>query len=320
MEMPKKKKPPRLERPKKQYPLNQCGLYGIKGLGALLRLLLWNGSLDELLMPATKDDAYRQWTDNGRKIQACSADLRKVHARIATLLRRVAPPAYRHSGVRGRSFLTNAATHTADEPSLKLDLRRFYPSTTYKHIYQFFTRDMRCAGDVAQVLATICCIYGKHLPTGGVHSEVLAFFCHKRSFDSLADRAERRNGKSSVYVDDIMITMPGASSSDLEWSRRLFAKRGLRIHSGKSQVIPKHGPKLITGVSISRGVLLAPQEQHQKIKLRSEELQHAKDREEAKRIARSLVGHYDHISQIDARFRSTAAGTRTRLKKLLTQD
>ena len=114
----KKLKRKRLEKPKKEYRLDQCALYKLRGKGQLLDRLGWEGSFDDLMALATAPGAYRQWSDGDRKIQEATEGLRKVHVRIATLLRRIAPPDYRHSGVRGRSFLTNAAVHVDLEPSL----------------------------------------------------------------------------------------------------------------------------------------------------------------------------------------------------------
>ena len=259
MKAPKKRPAKRkLERPKKQYPLDQCALYGIRGLGELISVLGWHRSPADLERLADRPNNYRVWLEDGREIQEPINVLRTIHARVATLLRRVEPPDFRHSGVRKRSFLTNAQQHLADNPSIKLDIRKFYPSTSFDHVRRFFKRDLRCAGDVAVVLAKLCC-YRKnlghigHLPTGAVHSEVLAFYCHKKIFDALFERAKTRGGTMSVYVDDIMLSMPNASLTDLEWARYRLSQGGITLHPGKSWVFPKNGRRRITGVIIQNG-------------------------------------------------------------------
>ena len=318
----KRRAKPKLELPKKQYALNQCALYGVRGFGALSVILCWKGESAELERFADRSTNYRTWLDDGREIQSPTKDLRAIHARIATLLRRVQPPEYRQSGIRKRSFLTNAQRHLANDPSIKIDIRKFYPSTSFEHVRRFFKNDLRCAGDVAIVLAKLCCYrigigHVGHLPTGGVHSEVLGFYCHKRTFDALLDRTVARGGVMSVYVDDIMATMPNASLTDLEWVRRLFSRAGIEMHRGKSKVIPKNAPKTITGVVIRNGITNAPAAQHLKLKELKLALAETADPKEKKRIARSLVGHLDHIAQVDARFKERAIGTRGRLASLL---
>lgn len=321
----KRKRPPRLEKPIKQYTLDQCALYGVKGFGQLLEVLRWHGTKEALRALASHRGAYKVWEQNGRHIEAASPDLRRLHWRIASLLRRVPPPDYRQSGVRGRSFVDNAKCHRSDEPSIKTDIKRFYPSVTFDHVRRFFKGPMRCAPDVAALLAEICCFRHQrhqHLPTGGVHSELLAFYCLKPCFDAIDARVKARGGVLSVYVDDIMITMPGASHGDLRWLKRLFERHDIELHGAdKSRVYRKGDVKTITGVRIHRGTLRAPQAQHLAIR---DGLQALRDpaltEPERVHAARSLVGHLDHVQQIDPRFAARAKGNHVRLAALLRAD
>lgn len=317
--MTKRKRPPRLEKPIKQYPFDQCALYGIKGTGQLVRILNWSAGIAALDALPASPKAYKEWkSERGRKVQEACPELRRMHARIATLLRRVEPPEYRHSGVRGRSFLTNAKCHRDNYASVKTDIKKFYPSVTFGHVFAFFHARMKCNADVAAILAKLCCFRGKYLPTGGVHSEVLAFYCIKPCFDVIAQRAAQRGGVASIYVDDIMVTMPGASRSDLIWMRRLFARYGLALHGDdKSRVFRKGQRKTITGVNVQEGRLAAPQAQHLALRngfaaLRDPDLPDA----ERTHAARSLIGHLEHIQQIDPRFHQRADGNRLRLRAL----
>lgn len=317
--MGRRKRSRRLETPAKHYTLDQCALFGVKGMNRLQSVLGWKvgrGSLEAL---ADAKHAYRVWPGpRGRVVQEPNPELRAVHARIATLLRRVAPPSYRHSGVRGRSFLTNAQQHALNCPSIKTDIRGFYQSVTFAHVLTFFRREMKCAGDVAFLLAKLCCYERKHLPTGGVHSEVLAFYCARGCFEQLNERAKQRGGVMSVYVDDIMVTTPTASHTDLGWMTRLFAHRGFTLHPVKSTVYRKHQPKTITGVRIRNGHLTAPQRQHMAIKDLNAQLRDtAATTEMAAKAARSLLGHLDHVAQIEPRFKTRAVGGRARLSRLL---
>lgn len=318
----RRKRPPRLEKPIKRYALDQCALYGVKGFGQLLHVLNWHGAKEALAALPRHRGAYKVWDEKGRRIEAASPSLRRLHWRITSLLRRVPPPDYRQSGVRGRSFVSNAKCHCVDEPSIKTDIKQFYPSVTFGRVRRFFVESMHCAPDVAALLADICCIDRQHLPTGGVHSELLAFCCLKPCFDAINARVKARGGVLSIYVDDIMITMPGASHGDLRWLKHLFARHGIKLHGAeKSRVYRKREAKTITGVCIRGGKLRAPQAQHLAIrdglgKLRNPELT------EPERIhaARSLVGHMDHVQQIDPRFTQRARGNRARLATLLRAD
>jgi len=296
--------------------LNQCALYGIKGNGQLSKVL--GDSLEAVVALVSANGAYKTWAEkNGRQVQAACPKLRKIHARIATLLRRIRPPEYRHSGVRKRSFLTNAAQHCGRMPTLKLDIRKFYPSTSFNHVWLFFFRTMKCSADVAHVLATICTYRSRHLPTGGVHSEVLAFYCHKSMLDALNARVTKRGGVMTVYVDDIVVTMPSACRSDLEWTKKLMERAQLTMHDRKSRVIRAAEEKMITGISIRNGRMSAPAGQHRRIKELHAQIADAGSQAEALSEIRSLQGHLDHVAQIDPKYAAKAKGNRARFKSLL---
>ncbi len=308
----------KLERPLKAYALDQCALYKIKGIGQLLKVLLWNGTEDELEQFLNNESNYNVFLHKktNRLIQHPKPRLDKLQSRIAVLLRRVAPPNYRHSGVRNRSFLTNASQHSRPGPAVKVDLEKFYPSTKFIHVYAFFRGKMHCSADVARLLTRICCYRDAHLPTGARHSEVLAFYCHKDIFDKIHHRATARNGVMSTYIDDIMLTMNSASDGDLKWIRGLFSKYGLKINSKKSRVYKASQPKVITGVVHSRGRQLAPHKQHRKAGEHFAALASlTQESTEYSAHARSLMGHLDHIALIDKRFKLRAVGNRLRLRK-----
>lgn len=312
------KKSGKLERPKKAYKLDQCALYKIKGTGQLVRVLGWTKGLEQLQAFVDREDNYRVFFDKKSKrwIQHPKPGLDKLQSRIATLLRRVAPPEYRQSGVGGRSFLTNAEEHYLESPSVKIDLEKFYPSTTFSHVYKFFGETMGCASDVAHLLARICCYQHAHLPTGARHSEVLAFYCHKHIFDKVRERANSRYGVMTTYIDDLMVTMAGASSGDFQWIKKLFSAVGLKLNLRKSRVYGVKDPKTITGVVVIKGKKSAPHKQHRKVLehfVAMDEL--PEDHLEYKTHARRLLGHLEHIASIDGRFMKRAIGNRLRLVK-----
>lgn len=311
----------KLKKPTKQYPLNQCALYKIKGKGQLAKVLCWKKSIKKLEQLAQNRNAYIVWSDDGRVIQEAKGELKTIQMRIAYLLRQIEPPGYRHSGVPGRSFLTNALKHTLPYASVKTDIENFYPSIKFTHVYYFFHNTLKCAPDIAHLLASLCCYDQKFLPTGCVHSEVLAFYCLKPCFDAIHARTEKRGGVVTVYVDDIMLTMPGASHSDLLWMRKLFNSFGISLHGvKKSRVFRKNEEKKITGVIVHKSQVRAPQEQHLALKNKEKQLRDSSISKEKKgAVARSLLGHSDHIAQVERDRRGQAIGNRNRLKKVINQ-
>jgi len=92
---------------------------------------------------------------------------------------------------------------------LKLDIRRFYPSSDGRRVFSFFREDLRCGLEVSSILFKLCTIrktsnaQRAHLPTGGVTSPILAYFCYQGLFRELAVLAQSHDAMFSIMADDI---------------------------------------------------------------------------------------------------------------------
>jgi len=226
-----------------------------------------------------------------------------MHARIANLLRRVLTPDYLHSGVAGRSYISNARQHALTAPTATLDIRKFYASTKWAHVFRFFNSDMRCAPDVAGLLASISCYQHDHVPTGSCLSQVLAFWTFKPLFDAIHEHCVSRGGLMTLYVDDVTATINNVSHGDIVHIGALVERAGL--HWGKEKLFRKGRAKLVTGV-IARGRdLEAPNRLHKKLGdgLKSLDILGVGSAEWTK-AGRSAIGRAQAISQVDKRRRS----------------
>jgi len=121
----------------------------------------------------------------------------------------------------------------------------------------------------------------------------------------------------TVYVDDIVVTMPGACESDLRWAERLISHARLTMNARKSRVIHASKEKLVTGVRIYRGEVSAPSGQHLKVKTLHHAIATAPAGQDVGHYIRSLQGHLDHIAQIDPKFLGRAKGHRAKNRKVL---
>src|SRR5258705_185981 len=82
-------------------------------------------------------------------------------------------PEFLHSAIKGRSYVTNASEHGPNAPTIKVDIRRFYPSIRAAAVFHFFRDHMQCAEDVAGILTKLLTVDG-HLPTGSSASPILS--------------------------------------------------------------------------------------------------------------------------------------------------
>ena len=135
----KRKFKPRIKSKNKSYSLKDSGLYNITTKKRLEdRLNTSVNDLKQLMDDSNYRVFYLEKGDGSkREIQAPKLGLDIVQTRIASLLVRVSAPSYVHSGVKGKSNVTNARMHVGDHPVLTMDIQRFYPSVTKNHFFTF---------------------------------------------------------------------------------------------------------------------------------------------------------------------------------------
>lgn len=160
------------------------------------------------------------------------APLKLVHRRIAVMLARIAPPPYLYSATKKRSYVSNAEQHTNGKSLLRIDIKKFFPSTSSGYIYNFF-RNMLCMEKhVASVLTKIC-TYNGNLPTGSPLSPILSFYAHKLMFDKIYTLALERGCTMTLYIDDVHISGDNATEGLLWEIKRIINAHSLKYHKEK---------------------------------------------------------------------------------------
>jgi hypothetical protein len=299
----------------KTYPIDQCRLYRCSSKKKLAELL---GIDSAKLITLTKDPtAYRIFTrrTNGKErvIEEPRGELRRVHDRLLALLSRIEPPSYLHSGVKRRSYISNARQHAGGGRVLKTDVSKFYPSTNHQQVFIGFLREFCCAGDVARLLADLCTYQG-HVPTGSPISMPAAFFAHKQAFDALHRRMFGQNITMTVYVDDI--TLSGDSLMRLHFCpiKKTFAATGMRVH--KTRFFGA-GPASVTGVIVKGEEILLPNRRHQRIAEGIRSLASLEPSLERLSIANTLRGQINEAANVDAICRARLLGYKALISKLM---
>lgn len=310
---------PPLNRSQSRYSLRQSPLFQLRSKKKLASLLHWSGTGNELDAFANRSDNYKFFviTDEGkspRSVQEPKPGLQRIHRRLAQLLVRIGAPDYLHSGLRKRSFITNGLQHINGMPAIKLDIKKFYPSTKWAHVYRCFLEDFECSEDVAAVLSSIACVSSngdRHLPTGSAASQILAFYVHKPMFDAIDAVARARHGVFTLYVDDMVLSLPDASPEDIFRIGRFVSSQGLSWH--KHRFFRAGVPKRITGTIAKRTRLEADKRQHFKHMLALRALDVAASSESGPSAARRALGILQSIAQIDKRHELRARGMAKKL-------
>ena len=235
---------------RKTYALDQSPLYKIASRKRLAQDVL-NVDLPFLERLAANEKNFRVFTikqgEKDRQVEVPKVVLERIHRRLFNLLERVEKPEYLHSGVRGRSYISNAKVHIGAFPLVKLDLKKFYPSVDGARVYRFFTSTMLCSADVAALLTRLC-TFENHVPTGSCVSQLLAFYATKPLFDELHALAEGADLRDSVYVDDLTWSGHGATPAFLWAAKRVVYRHGFAYH--KDCCFAANDRKLVTGVML----------------------------------------------------------------------
>lgn len=283
-------------------PIDRCHLFGIRSPHALAKRLGWElNKLDELAAYGS----YRVFMhkETGRLIQEPGPALQSLHRQLHRYLSRVEVPAYLHSAAKGRSYLTNARAHVGAGALIKIDIAKFYQSVPQHKVMHFFRDVMKCAEDVAGLLANLICFEGK-LATGSAISPIISYFSYKDLFDGLANLANQHGLVMTCYVDDIAMSGPNASNLVLHEARVMIFRAGLRAH--KDRRFQSAAPKVVTGVVVTdRGVEL-PFSRWQKIRAQIQEIESLTSIADKLRLYPRLVSRLYEAAQVDPKCRARA--------------
>jgi RNA-directed DNA polymerase len=298
--------------------INECWLFAIASKTDLARRLSTEGfkvSVADLERLSVDIGNFRLFSikqgNKDRPVQEPIRELQKLHTRIHRLLSRVKVSDYLHSAVKGKSYLTNARAHNLDAPTIKIDVKKFFPSVPRRAIFKFFEETLRCRRDVAGILADLL-TFDARLPTGSSASPIIAYYAFKPMFDALADLAEQHGLKMTCYVDDITMSGTLADRSVLYEAHQIIAKAGLTSH--KMKVFSGSTPRIITGVCNSPSGERVPNKLHLKIKNGFDELRIAGKTEGVTKITGPLLGRLEAARLIDPTFGERAKTLRSQIK------
>lgn len=234
---------------RKSYAIHQCPLFKMASRKKLAALLGFDLSVLEGLSAATNN--FRTFEIKQgiklRKVEVPKRRLERIHRKMFSLLERIEKPEYLHSGIKGRSYITNAKAHTGSVPLVKLDLKKFYPSVDGARVYRFFQQALQCSPDVSGLLTKLCTIDG-HVPTGSCVSQLLAYFSAKPMFDDLHILSSQWGLRDTCYVDDLTWSGERATPAFLWDAKKVVHRHGFKYH--KDRVYTADDQKLVTGVMI----------------------------------------------------------------------
>ena len=245
--MTAKKKPRlKLDIKNKAYFIEDSVFFKLKRKKKLVEILGF--SISELKQ-LSNDINYNRYEDKSsgkpRNIEHPTGKLEVVHTRIASLLCRIKQPYYVHSGIKGRSHLTNAKAHVGSHPVLATDLESFFKNTKTSSVFGFFYNLLKCSPDVADILSKLCTC-DNHIPTGSRISMPLAFWSNATMFKRLAELSELNSITMTVFVDDITFSGNKVTRQFNQRVKRIITEHNHTMHPLKTRFYPAASTKIIT--------------------------------------------------------------------------
>lgn len=231
------KRTPSLHSSPKTYPLHQSLFFKVKSKKKILEIL---GLSKSQAVKLSLDSAFKSFTNEaGRAIQEPIPQLKAVHKRIGTLLSRIELPNYLHSGRKKHSTITNAESHRFAIQLLKLDIHKFFPSTTAAKVHQMFVEKFEMSPDAAYLMTNIVTCEGK-VPTGSPISMAIAFWANKNMFDALYELANSNNLVFSAYVDDVAFSGERIPKGFAAQAKACISSHGLTSKKKKETFYPSN--------------------------------------------------------------------------------
>ncbi len=241
---------------------------------------------------------YHPWRKGNRLIDNPDEQLKHIQRRInSRLLDELDLPLHLHGGVRGRSPRTNAQAHSAAKTLVRIDVERFFPSITNRHVYGVWRDQLGAGRDVAKLLTQLT-TYRFRLPQGAPSSVALANLALAPIEDFLLVRSEELNIVFTRFVDDIALSgdYPQELIQDVVTGLRSL---GLRNNRKKLNIMGPQSNRQLTGLNTeSSGGPSVPLEYRNGLRSAVHRYRHSRDGSEEKSKALDrLRGRINYVRQ-----------------------
>ena len=153
-------------------------------------------------------------------------------------------------------MLDNAVLHRNLRVLLKIDIKRFFPSITNKHVYAVWRELLNCSPEISSLLTKLT-TFERHLPQGAPSSTMLANLALYSCDGAIREECCRRNIQYSSWIDDL------AFSSDnprpvINVVIKVLREGGFRISRKKLEIAGPASRKILNGVVLGRRLGIPP--------------------------------------------------------------
>lgn len=188
--------------------------------------------------------------------------------------------------VKGLSIVDNASPHLGHATVLKTDIKDFFPSIGINRVRLIFKR-LGYRKKIAFALASLCCLDGS-LPQGAATSPTISNIILKRLDARMEGLASRFGLVYTRYADDLTFSGGDIPARIIKYITDIISDEGFYVNIGKTKILRSGSQQIITGVSVSSGVIKLPREAKREIR---KNVHHV--------LKNGLIAHLNHIGNFD---------------------
>lgn len=201
------------------------------------------------------------------------------------ILDNINPSPYSKAFRKGYSIKDNAKFHLNQKKVLTIDIKNYFGSIKYKHVYLFF-KELGYSKEVAVMLSNIC-VLDNELPQGAPTSPMLANLITRRLDKRIASYAIKNKIRYTRYADDMTFSGDFDEGAVIRVVKAILNSEGLKINNSKTRVRTRNQQQEVTGIVVNEK-LQAPRNYRRKL------------RQEVYYIKKyGLQSHLDYIEEDD---------------------
>jgi hypothetical protein len=233
-------------------------IYSIKSLALLLNVA--ENDLKKISNQSTICFHKIQRIKKDCSIRECYSirePLKSIHIKIREkITSKVSFPSYIQGSTKGFSNITNAKLHENSKTIIQLDVKNFFPSISYKHIYNLWHYFFHFSKDVSRLLTNIITL-NNYLVQGSTLSSDIANLIFWDNEYELVMYLNNLNLIYSRYVDDISISSKEKIPNNLKTTiikkvNRMLSSKELKLKNKKTIILNENNQMLVTGLVVNK--------------------------------------------------------------------
>ena len=157
-----------------------------------------------------------------------------------------------HGFQKEKSVLTNALVHVGYKCVLNVDIKSFFPNTSYELIYKACYKSFHktLSNEAIFVLADICS-YAGGLPMGAPTSPMLANIILEDADASISKVCKRNNINYTRYADDLTFSNDEAPLGVLPFVQKVLKDKGYELDPKKTNIFRRGRRQMVTGLVVN---------------------------------------------------------------------